>query len=754
MVNSVAQSWWMDIIRGIFSFIDMIVYTLLGVVYEIFYSVATANFVQGETIADFFNRVQLILGVIVMFKLVISLFNGILNPDSLSDAKKGVSSILKRVIMVLIMIMLLVPLNIPGTVSSADVEGNGQSSWNARMNENGILFGTLFELQSRLLSDDTISRLVLGESNSGFSTTPSDDPLDATQDFIDDTFGINRDYKDYAKDFAMDILKCFITINPNDDGEDIDPNEYDEDRVCSVESNSDVEEAYDVYNSRSTPAYELLRLVNVDCDDGDLNIFWIGDENYYAFSYSFILSTVVGVFFIIVILSFTVDAAIRLFKLTILRLISPIPVLSYIDPKTESTFQNWVKVVGTTYADLFIRLGIVSFILFFVREFAENGFGLVMPGGFLVKIMSTLFIMLGLVLFAREAPKFILDTLGIKQTKGLFSGLAGIAGLTSSFRSGFAASRASARSNVDPAHPETHAMRNRMKALGAGLVAGAGGAGNAYKGYTSAQDHRWRSAMDPVNRANAVRMQNGEAGSTLMGRVRSQVATDWFGDSPYDKTSREIEAIKSTKKQIEEENGALNRKIDGLGKIKQMGEEKAFDKNAVFSHIDSTTGNRIKSGFRDFKTALDAAKARGDSYLWFESTDAAGNSTMTTMSMEEALANLKNFQEAAGREYIQHSDMYNGGSIDQGIKNVADEVNFTIDSRLTADQFADAFKQAKITAVNDIHANNYGGTKSDGQVISVDDAYYSLAQRQSSLEELQVQQAANLRRNDVSRGMK
>ena len=118
--------------------------------------------------------------------------------------------------------------------------------------------------------------------------------------------------------------------------------------------------------------------------------------------------------------SFIVDAAIRVFKLAILKLIAPVPILSYIDPKTESTFQNWLKMIGTTFADLFIRLGILNLIIFFIKELDSNGFGLHLDDATgIVPIFAKLFIILGLLMFAKAAPKFIADSLGIKDT-GLF----------------------------------------------------------------------------------------------------------------------------------------------------------------------------------------------------------------------------------------------------------------------------------------------------------------------------------------------
>ena len=78
-----------DALRLIFSLIDGIVYGILAFVTAVFYNVANAQLISGTIMHDFFSRIQLILGIIVMFKVAMSLFTGIINPDSLSDKKMG-----------------------------------------------------------------------------------------------------------------------------------------------------------------------------------------------------------------------------------------------------------------------------------------------------------------------------------------------------------------------------------------------------------------------------------------------------------------------------------------------------------------------------------------------------------------------------------------------------------------------------------------------------------------------------------------
>lgn len=664
MVDYSEQHWYTDVIRWLFAGIDTIIYNLLSTIYEIFFNVANANMLSGDTIRNFYGRIQLIIGIIFMFKMAISLFNGILNPESAKDNKSGMGAVVKKIIVVLIMMALLVPLDIPGA-DMDDVDGkNSQKTWNTRLNENGILFGTLFELQSRLLSQNTISRLILGTAGTSSAA--------------------NESYEDAANELSNILLRCFLTINLKEEDDDI----YNEDDyVCppsKIESG-----AYDLYlNTSNVDPGELLSIVNEKCDLENNLLPWnwfSKDKDYYAFSYSYIFSTVVGVFCVIVFISFTVDAAIRVFKLAILRLISPIPVLSYLNPKGSKTFENWVKTVTTTYLDLFIRIAIINFVVFFIREFDQNGLGISTTSG-AIGVFSKVFVYLGLLLFAREAPKFITDTLGIQGGGGLFGGLAALTGGISSTVSGVRAARAADPKNERTAEGPIAAIRH----AGAGLVNGISGAGDAYQSYGSAKEHNWRSSLDKVNRANAVRLANAAEGGTWWGTTANQFKQDFTGDSDYDKFTRR-------KKALEEENKKSTDRIDKLGKLKTMGEEQAVKKHAVFD--DGSGHKNVK--IDEFMAAVESAKSQNLDTVRY-------NGGHGSMSLEDAIRQLQEFKEAAGREYIQHSDIYNGGTKDRGIENLAVESQYNIDVTMTDQQFATDFKMAKINEINAVHARTYG----------------------------------------------
>lgn len=649
----IVHGWVLDAIRLIFAAIDGIIYELLAAVVAIFYNVASAQLISGTIMHDFFSRIQLVLGIIVMFKVATSLFMGIMNPESIGDKKNGFGSVIKRVIIVLIMIVLIVPLDIPG-VDMDDIGDEGQTSWNARLNANGIAFGTLFELQARLLKQNTIAKLVLGVDGSDSTTAES---------------GLES-----GQALSRIVFKSFFVIA-----------EYDGQPICEASSGSNLDKAYDLYLDDDSTAGELLSIVNYTCEDGDGTVMSFFDAvdfldlfdsgNFYAFSYSFLFSTVVGIFCVIVMISYTVDAAIRLVKLTILYLIAPIPILSYIDPKTEKNFQNWLKVVGSTYLDLFIRLAIVYIIIFLIREVdstlfnGTNDFIAVEDG--VIGTFSKVFIILGLLMFAREAPKFITDTLGLKQTSGLFGGLTSLIGGVSSTVQGFRASQDAIRRN---APGDEKKLSSRFKSAAAGLVNGLDASGTAYRDYAGAKDHKFRSALDKINQQNAIRRANAAEGVTFGQSLMAQARQDFTGDSRYDMLKRakanhdklmkaaesEIQGAKNQLKPLESHRDAFKKVMDAA--------RDDVKKRKAQVTIKDKNGNEFTTDLQALADAQENAKANGGIYKVLTGYDSSGNAVYRDLGIgASASSKIYDAETKVANEYLSSGKALDANGNEFGI---------------------------------------------------------------------------------------
>lgn len=412
MITGVFMGTWnvgfiTDALRLILASIDSIVYGLLGALYTVFFNVSTADFLTGGTIKAIYSRVQLIIGVFMVFKLAVTIIQGIMDPTKVSDKKAGYGTIVGRIVISLIMLSVITPINVP----------NPQNEWEEQLSNHGLAFGTLYSLQNRILLNNTLSRVIFG--NDEFST--SNKKTTST-----------RNLTQAGQDFSKIILKSFFSINllPESQWQAVpegkSPESVQANWVCQ-KIDPAVKATYD--NEHSTVA-DILTIVNSRCNTtGKLaNIIQFASGEQYVFNYMFIISTVVGVILCFLIITYTLDVAIRAIKLMILRMIAPIPIISHMsisgkESKGQDSFSTWINALVTTYLELFIRL-IVMFLIIFVSEevltkgVAGLGGAYYSGSNWFTNLLSTVFIVLGLFFFGKQAPKFIQDSLGIKPSGG------------------------------------------------------------------------------------------------------------------------------------------------------------------------------------------------------------------------------------------------------------------------------------------------------------------------------------------------
>ena len=416
-----------DIVRAIGGALNRGVYFLLSLMYQIFFNVASVQLFENETIKNFYGRVQLIIGVFMIFKLTISILQGIMDPDKFTNPKDGFGSIITRVIVALVMLTLIVPINIPNVENANSLE--------KYINNNGILFGALYSLQDRILTNNTLGRLILGTN-------------DGTGDESTDQFETqNEKLVSSANVFATTILKGFFRINMlPDESRDSNDESLQSNWYCGNNLSDDNKKAIEAYTNLSTSTDTLLsdEMIYGDCEINDdilstlanaashipvVGTFFenFGGESRYLFVFHWFPAIIVGIVFLVILVGFTVDIAIRSIKLSILRLLAPIPIISYIEPKSSKDggmFSSWVSALTSTYLDLFLRLAIVYFVIFLVQDMIANGIIINEANG-VIGFISCIFIWLGLFFFAKMAPKFIKDVLGLKGTMSNV-GLSGI----------------------------------------------------------------------------------------------------------------------------------------------------------------------------------------------------------------------------------------------------------------------------------------------------------------------------------------
>ena len=524
-----------DAIRLFLSFFDYIAFGLLGIMYQIFFNVSSADIFANETMMKFYGRVQMIIGVFMMFQFAMSILRGIMNPDNFFGGKDGGEGgkLIMRIVTALFMLAILVPISIPSP----------RNEYEKQIRNNGLLFGTLYSLQHRILANNTIGRLVLGTS-------------DTSTNYV--KFGANNsdNLKTSSRIFTSTILKGFYRINllpenqrpKHDDTKD--DSVFNENRVCQ-----DIDDPIlNAYTKLDADPWEIISMVNLSCASNGkkltalqnlLKVKKLTGKTRYIFAYSGFFSMIVALIFVFILLSFSVDVAVRSVKLAILRLIAPIPIISYMDPKgsKDSSFNSWVKTLTSTYIDLFIRLASVYFVIYMIQDMIVHGV-VINTGSGLVGIASLIIIWIGLFIFAKQSPKFIKQVLGLKDDAGagFFSGLGGIVAA--------AGVVGSARANWRAADEEGEALNRGpvwRRVVNAGSAI-AGGIAGGYKGIDAmaGKNPGIKSVLDAQSQRNAQRASH----STLPGRIADSAYGAFTGRSLATRDQGRLDANKAAASSI------------------------------------------------------------------------------------------------------------------------------------------------------------------------------------------------------------
>lgn len=168
---------------------------------------------------------------------------------------------------------------------------------------------------------------------------------------------------------------------------------------CSNNCN-DAIKAYDKMKKNGNFKFTTLAKyigVTIKNDDG---------ATVYVYDYKYILTFICGCAVVYVLLSFSIDLAVRMIELSVLEILSPLFIATYIDPKSAKTgpFHKWLVAVGKTYASLFIKIAIISLMILFISLL--DGTNLT---GF---PLLTLFF--AILIFAKKAPSWIGGMIGVE----------------------------------------------------------------------------------------------------------------------------------------------------------------------------------------------------------------------------------------------------------------------------------------------------------------------------------------------------
>ena len=370
--------------RWFFIMLDKVVFWAIEKIYGLFTMIAETGVFTPEVISTFASRIYVLLGVFMLFKVTFSLITYIINPDTMTDKKGGMGSLVKRAIIVLVGIV-AVP----------------------------YVFQAAYSLQSIVLKDNIIGSIILGREASNLDEMGDGDYIEKGGRVMSHT-----------------IFTSFITLNSSvvgnncakapikkdDDGYYLNPKCDHEVFQTEMADNLNLGQLLvKSYEERDAGLLINYKLVSLTAKVGG-GIFQ-GQKDY-VFDYSILFSTLTGGLLAWILMLFCIDVGLRSVKLGFLQLVAPIPVISYIEPKGEKIFQKWLSECTKTYLDLFIRLIAIYFVVYVVVILQTTNTYSLVTGERQENLLVNVFIILGALMFAKQLPDLISNILGIKLSGG------------------------------------------------------------------------------------------------------------------------------------------------------------------------------------------------------------------------------------------------------------------------------------------------------------------------------------------------
>lgn len=359
----------LDGVRYLLFIIDMVIYWLAGLLYDLFIAVSGVQIFSETSITEVSDRIMAVLGVFMIFKVAFSIIQMIADPNRFADKEKGLGKIIISVMLVLFM-LIFTP----------------------------TIFKYAYQFQKVILEDNVIGNVILG--NSG-TIDHNKTRKELTTQMYSNFFYIEEDM--VGNQYGGTGTIC-TGINENSFNSKYSINEEDRIKIknaCAKAENGNI----------ST----YLSVLNVYAKNADG-----GKEKIYVFNYTPLIPSLTGGIVAFLLFTFTIDIAVRAVKLGVLQIMAPIPIISYIDPVSakNGAFKKWTTECIKTYVSLFVRLAIIYFVFLLMPIIEENlSFGVQVSD--LTTAFAKIFIILGLLIFAGQAPKYIMDMFGIKNEGSL-----------------------------------------------------------------------------------------------------------------------------------------------------------------------------------------------------------------------------------------------------------------------------------------------------------------------------------------------
>lgn len=354
------------ILRRFFIGLDSVLFNFISTLYDLLMEISRTTILSQGEIARLAQRIELLLGIFMLFKLSFSLITYIVNPDDFSDKQKGFGKLIQSAVISLLMLV-LVP----------------------------YIFQMAFNLQTKILEGNILAKLIMGEDtgdDSYLNSAGDDMAFDVMLPFFLPNTGLK----------SSDLSACITIYDSNGDfSKDC------EDALTKTGINNVTLHNYITGISERSLGLTFRSAMVIETPKD------IDDE--FIIDYKLLISTVVAVVVCLLLVTFCIDIGVRSVKLAFLQLIYPIPVISYMDPKSgkDGLFKKWYKMCFSTFLSLFVRLLALYFGIYIIYRVGQFGMYDVITGAQKTGFWLQVFIIIGVLMFVKQLPK-ILENMGIK----------------------------------------------------------------------------------------------------------------------------------------------------------------------------------------------------------------------------------------------------------------------------------------------------------------------------------------------------
>ena len=364
--------------RKLFFGIDKIFFHWIGEIYNLLVTIARVSPLSQADIVDISNRIYRLLAIFMVFKVTFSLIMYVVNPDDFSDKSKGWGKLTSNIIISL-SLLILTP----------------------------YIFNMAYRLQAIILEDNSIAALIFGdEGETSFFNSAGEQ-----MSYIAMTPFMSPDLSKFPQCSTLtDVKDKKIVINEK----------------CFGLNNDDLTKAsyagsdtlyYQTDEGSGNDNFELITLQNYATGVKNKNVGMTfredivlatdADGNEFIMDYSYIFSTGVAALIILLLISFCLDIATRSMKLAFYQLVAPIPIISFVDPKSgkDGMFKKWYTACFSTYLGLFIRLLSIYFAVYIISRLQYLKLYDSIDQTFVTSKIAILFILIGALMFAKQFPK-------------------------------------------------------------------------------------------------------------------------------------------------------------------------------------------------------------------------------------------------------------------------------------------------------------------------------------------------------------